>query len=57
MKIRFFNKEYSDESLGDLPGNIIDAIQEDNELLGSIPKDENGFMKGTFTATIDWDEE
>jgi hypothetical protein len=52
-----FNKKYDDESLYDLGRDIEEAIdQRFNDLISKLPKDEDGFTKGTFTVTIEWTE-
>ncbi len=52
-----FKKAYDDESLYDLERDISEAISEEyNPKMGDIPKDEDGWMKGTFKVTIEWEE-
>lgn len=48
-----FEKEYSDEGMIDLPEDIGDVGGFQNIHL--IPKDEYGFMSGTFKVTVTWD--
>lgn len=53
--MNIFRKEYSDESLYDLGQDVEEAINpEYNDLITKIPKDEHGFMKGSFQVTIEW---
>ena len=48
-------KSYSDESLSDLDRDITEAFDEIyNPMVASIPKDEHGFRKGTFTVSVMW---
>lgn len=57
MKIRneIFTREYTDEELYDLERDVSEALQEDyNPIVGSIPKDKNGFRTGTFVVRIEW---
>jgi len=49
-----FDKHYSDESLIDLEGHIADALSDN---IAGIPRDEYGFLTGTFRVTINWSEE
>lgn len=49
-----FDKHYSDESIVDLEGHIADALSDN---VGEIPRDEYGFLRGTFRVTIDWIDE
>ena len=49
-----FDKHYSDESLIDLERHITDALSDN---VAEIPRDEYGFLQGTFRVTITWSEE
>ena len=46
-------RTYVAESLNDLEDHVYSAINENFE----YPKDENGFIKGTFTITIQWNDD
>jgi hypothetical protein len=53
-----FKKEYDDESLYDLGRDISEAVLEEyNPKMGDIPKNEDGWMQGTFKVTIEWEPE
>lgn len=53
-----FQKQYDGESLFDLERDILECINEEyNDELEELPKDEHGFQKGIFTATIEWSED
>lgn len=50
-----FDKVYDGESLYDLSRDIGEAfIEEYNDLLKDIPKDEYGIQSGTFTVKAEW---
>lgn len=54
--MKIFEKNYSDESLIDLPEDVWDAINDSPD----VPEPEdNGFTRGTFKVTVEWidDEE
>lgn len=57
MKIKhiIFTREYSDEELHDVERDVTEALQEDyNPILPVIPRDKNGFRRGTFVVSIEW---
>lgn len=48
-----FQKKYDGESLYDLDRDVSEAMMEEyNDIIGSLPVDENGFIAGEFTVTI-----
>lgn len=50
-----FLKSYDGESLYDLSRDIDEAIDEVyNPIMKTIPVDEHGFQKGSFTVNILW---
>lgn len=53
-KMKIFEKEYSDESLVDIEEDVYDAVI--NSKLVPEP-DEDGFRRGTFKVTIEWEDE
>jgi hypothetical protein len=53
-----FKKEYDDESLYDLSRDVEESIDGGyNALVANIPYDENGFRRGKFTVTVEWEDE
>ena len=52
--IKVFGKNYSDESLYDLERDVAEAISDDNETYMNLPRDEDGYCKGTFHVAIIW---
>lgn len=53
-----FEKDYSAESLYDLSRDVSEALMEEyNEELRNLPKDEYGFIKGCFVVKIVWEGE
>lgn len=50
-----FNREYSDESMIDLPEDIGDYSEFKNMHL--IPKDRYGFHSGTFKVVVTWQKD
>jgi hypothetical protein len=52
-----FKKTYDGESIYDLERDIAESIDERfNDLMSDLPTDENGFTKGKFKVTIEWEE-
>ena len=50
-----FEKDYDYESLYDLSRDLAEASDETfNPVMAELPKDENGFIEGTFTVKIEW---
>lgn len=47
-----FEKEYDEETLLDIQDDIFDAVNK-----ASLPEDEYGFRKGTFTVRVVWEDE
>ena len=57
MKIKheIFTQEYTDEELYDVERDVSEALQEDyNPIIATIPKDKDGFRRGTFVVSIEW---
>jgi len=55
--MNIFEKNYDGESLYDLGRDIHEAFEGDfNEVINQVPKDEHGFMQGTFKVTVVWSE-
>lgn len=53
-----FEKDYDYESLYDLNRDLAEANDEEfNPVMADLPKDEFGFIKGTFTVKIEWKDE
>ncbi len=53
-----FEKTYDDESTYDLPEDVGECFDQNyNPSIKSIPKNEDGFMRGTFKVTIEWIDE
>lgn len=52
-----FKKTYDGESIYDLERDIAESIDERfNDLMSDLPQDEDGFTKGKFKVTIEWEE-
>lgn len=53
--MKIFEKEYDGESLYDFSRDAFEALSEEyNPIIGDLPCDEHGFIKGTFKVTIEW---
>lgn len=53
-----FDKNYCYESLYDLDRDISEAFEEIfNPVIAELPKDEHGFIKGSFEVTVIWKDE
>ena len=53
--IKVFGKNYTDEDLYDLGRDMEEAIDPTyNETYMNLPRDEDGFCKGTFHVAIIW---
>jgi hypothetical protein len=49
------NKTYSGESIVDLDRDISEMFDEEfDPRIETIPRDEHGFMKGSFKVTVEW---
>lgn len=48
------HKQYSEESLIDLEGHIWEMVDSSHSML---PKDEYGFIRGTFNVIVVWTPE
>jgi hypothetical protein len=57
VMITIFDKDYDYESLYDLSRDIEECLDEnDNKKMKKLPTDEHGYIEGTFTVTITWQE-
>lgn len=53
-----FRKEYDGESLYDLGRDVEESLEGDyNPLIHTIPENKDGFQRGKFTVTIEWEDE
>jgi hypothetical protein len=53
-----FKKVYDDESLYDLSRDVEESLDGGyNSLVENIPYAEDGFRRGKFTVTIEWEDE
>lgn len=56
--MNIFKQTYSGESLCDVDRDVSEAFSSDyNPRAGLIPVDEHGFQRGTFTVTIEWEDD
>lgn len=52
------NKVYYGEDIVDLDRDISEMFNEEfDPTIATIPRDEHGFMKGSFKVTVEWIEE
>lgn len=57
--MQLFRKQYDGESLGqDVMRDLSESLTEKyNKLMSQVPEDDEGFMTGTFTITVSWEQE
>lgn len=57
--MQLFHKQYDGESLGqDVMRDLSQSLTERyNKLMSQVPEDDDGFMIGTFTITVSWEQE
>ena len=57
--MQLFRKQYDGESLGqDVMRDLSESLTDEyNKLMSKIPEDDEGFMTGTFTITVSWEQE
>lgn len=56
--IKLFEKEYDEESMLDMAGDVVIALLDEyNPKIREIPCDEYGIRKGTFKVQITWEDE
>ena len=57
-KIITFEKDYDGEDLYDLERDIIESFDEKfNPIVKKIPQTKDGFQKGIFKVTVEWNPE